>query len=132
MLKKSLVYVTGGFTTAFSMVRAVQEGSTHGVGLGRAACAEPDLPNLILSGQVSAAKKTLLDTSNFRETANAAEAQIHQIGKGERVLDLSNAEEVDRYKELSKKFDRYVGENRKKGLVVVYALNMEEGCALYD
>ena len=41
-LKKTKVYVTGGFRTASGMIRAIQSGSTEGIGLGRPVCEEKE------------------------------------------------------------------------------------------
>ena len=41
LLKKTKVYVTGGFRTASGMVQAVQDGACDGIGIGRPLGAEP-------------------------------------------------------------------------------------------
>jgi 2,4-dienoyl-CoA reductase-like NADH-dependent reductase (Old Yellow Enzyme family) len=40
-LKKTIVYVTGGFRTVPGMVRALEDGDADGFGLGRPTTAEP-------------------------------------------------------------------------------------------
>ena len=62
-LKKTKVYVTGGFRTIGGMVNALE--NIGGVGLGRPVCQEPDLPNKILSGKVKGAIEQNLDPNNF-------------------------------------------------------------------
>ncbi len=52
-LKKTKVYVTGGFRTARGMVQAVSEGSCDGVGIGRPLGAEPYLCKEILEGKIT-------------------------------------------------------------------------------
>ncbi len=52
-LKKTKVYVTGGFRTASGMVQAVEGGSCDGVGIGRPLGAEPYLCKEILEGKVT-------------------------------------------------------------------------------
>lgn len=48
-IEKPVIYVTGGFRTATGMCEAVSSGVTQGIGLGRPAAQEPDLPKRILS-----------------------------------------------------------------------------------
>ena len=52
-LKKTKVYVTGGFKTVGAMINALS--ACDGVGLARPACQEPRLPRDILSGKVKGA-----------------------------------------------------------------------------
>lgn len=40
-LKNVVIYITGGFRTAPAMVKAVEDKTTDGVGLGRPSTAEP-------------------------------------------------------------------------------------------
>ena len=46
--------VTGGFRTAAGMTAALDSGAADVIGLGRPLCAEPDLPNRLLSGAAAA------------------------------------------------------------------------------
>ena len=114
------------------MTRAVKGGSTHGVGLGRAACAEPDLPDLILSGKVQSGKKTLIDTQNFMETAKAANGQIRQIGRGEEPIDLTDPVTAEMFNEISQKFDKWVLNNMMTGVVAVQGMDFRDRGAMFD
>ena len=55
LLKKTKVYVTGGFRTASGMVRAVQDGACDGIGIGRPLGAEPYLCKELLEGKITGA-----------------------------------------------------------------------------
>lgn len=59
LMKKTKVYVTGGFRTASGMARAVQDGACDGVGIGRPLGAEPYLCKEILEGRVTGAIENL-------------------------------------------------------------------------
>ena len=59
LLKKTKVYVTGGFRTASGMVRAVQDGACDGIGIARPLGAEPYLCKDILEGRVTGAIENL-------------------------------------------------------------------------
>lgn len=59
LLKKTKVYVTGGFRTASGMARAIQDGACDGVGIGRPLGAEPYLCKEILEGRVTGAIENL-------------------------------------------------------------------------
>jgi 2,4-dienoyl-CoA reductase-like NADH-dependent reductase (Old Yellow Enzyme family) len=72
-LKKTKAYVTGGLRTAAGMVKALE--SVHGIGLGRPAAHEPELPQKILDGVVEGAIKPVFGESNFMLTNMAATAQ---------------------------------------------------------
>ena len=52
-LKKTKVFVTGGFRTASGMVQAIEGGACDGVGIGRPLGAEPYLCREILEGRVT-------------------------------------------------------------------------------
>lgn len=86
-LSKVKTYVTGGFKTVGGMVDALQ--SVDGIGLVRAACQEPRLPNDILTGTVTGGIKRLLDDHHWGITTVAAGAQIRQLSKNEQPFDQS-------------------------------------------
>jgi len=71
--------------------------TNYAVGRSHGACAESvpsaNLPSLLRSEAVSAAKKTFLDTQSCPKTANVTQAQIHRFRKGEKMLDWNDAEE---------------------------------------
>ena len=72
-LNKTKAYVTGGLRTVNGMVRALE--TVHGVGLGRPACHEFDLPQKVLDGQVGSSIDSLLDEDDFGVTVVAAGTQ---------------------------------------------------------
>lgn len=72
-LKKTKVYVTGGFRTTNGMVKALD--TVHGIGLGRPVCDEFDLPKKILDGKVDGAIEVLIDQADTTMTNLAAGSQ---------------------------------------------------------
>ena len=94
-LSKSKVYVTGGFKTVGAMVDALA--TIDGVGLGRPACQEPNLPKDILSGMVKGAIQTRLDESNFGLQVVAAGTQMQQISQDYNPIDLSQEHQADAF-----------------------------------
>lgn len=94
-LKKTKVYVTGGFKTVGAMVNALD--TVDGVGIGRPLAQEPAFCADIFSGKVQGAIAQKLDQDNFEITNVAAGAQIRQMGKHEQPVDLSVQENVDAF-----------------------------------
>lgn len=72
-LSKTKVYVTGGLRTVEGMVRALD--TVDGVGLGRPAAYEFDLPRKVIEGHVTGSLKPLLDEEDFGVTNMAAGTQ---------------------------------------------------------
>ncbi|KAI1635226.1 NADH:flavin oxidoreductase/NADH oxidase [Biscogniauxia mediterranea] len=104
-LSKTKVYVTGGLRTAAAMVAAL--GSVHGVGLGRPACHEFDLPKKILEGKVKSAIHTKLDEQNFALDNTAAGTQIGLVGQDKEPIDFSS----DAHKDVFlRSFEKWVKE----------------------
>ena len=87
-LKKTKVYVTGGFKTVGAMINGLS--ACDGIGLGRPACQEPRLPADILSGKVQGAIKPLYDPNDFGISLVAAGTHIQQMGLDHEPIDLSN------------------------------------------
>lgn len=96
-LKKTKVYVTGGFKTVAAMVGALK--TVDGVGLGRAATQEPRLPNDILEGKVNGVVEQLFDANNFGLTNVVAGTQILQIGEGKEPMDGSKQQNVEGFQQ---------------------------------
>jgi hypothetical protein len=94
-LTKTKVYVTGGFKTVGAMVDALA--TIDGVGLGRPACQEPNLPKDILSGKVKGAIQTRLDENNFGLQVVAAGTQMQQISQDYNPIDLSKEHQADAF-----------------------------------
>ncbi|KAF4551541.1 NADH:flavin oxidoreductase/NADH oxidase-like protein 2 [Elsinoe fawcettii] len=94
-LKKTKVFVTGGFRTAQGMVKAVEEGACDGVGIGRPLTAEPYLCRELLDGRVTGAIDNLVPLPQNTQSSGTL---LHQVGKGHGFLsDFSNQEEVERW-----------------------------------
>jgi hypothetical protein len=101
LLKKTKVYVTGGFRTASGMARALQDNACDGVGIGRPLGAEPLLCKHILEGRVQGAIENYIP---LPQNTQATGTQLHQIGKGDRLIsDWSDESEVKRWVEECEK-----------------------------
>lgn len=99
-LKKTKVYVTGGFRTAAGMVQAIKGGSCDGVGLGRPLAQEPYFCKDLLSSRIRA---SIVSFMPLPQNTQSSGAQIHQIGAGEETIsDWSDKEEVTRWLESSR------------------------------
>jgi 2,4-dienoyl-CoA reductase-like NADH-dependent reductase (Old Yellow Enzyme family) len=100
-LKKTKVYVTGGFRTANGMVQAIQGGACDGVGIGRPLASEPYFCKEILEGKIDGALENLVP---LPMNTQASGTQIHQIGRGhKKISDWSVEEEVQRWIEANEK-----------------------------
>jgi 2,4-dienoyl-CoA reductase-like NADH-dependent reductase (Old Yellow Enzyme family) len=97
LLKKTKVYVTGGFRSAGGMVKAIVEGSCDGIGIGRPLAAEPYLVKEILAGRVTGAIQNYVPLPLHTQSSGT---QLHQIGLGhDLVSDWSVQAEVKRWVE---------------------------------
>lgn len=92
-LKKTKVYVTGGFKTAAAMVAALK--GVDGIGLGRALTQEPQLAQDILSGRVKSSIEPAYGADDFQMSFMAASLHIRQLARDQQPLDLSKQENVD-------------------------------------
>lgn len=91
-LKTTRLYTTGGFKTVTGMVDALKY--VDGVGIGRAAAQEPELPKAILSGQVEGIMKYKVGEDDFRPRLMFALQQLHELAQGEEPSDLTDEEVV--------------------------------------
>ncbi|RVX67421.1 hypothetical protein B0A52_08774 [Exophiala mesophila] len=99
LLKQTRVYVTGGLRTASGMVKAVQDGATDGIGIGRPLAAEPFLCKELIEGKVSSAIENFMP---LPLNTQASGTQLHQIGLGhESISDWSVEAEVKRWTEAN-------------------------------
>lgn len=100
-LKKTLIYVTGGFRTGSGMASAISSGACHGVGIGRPLAAEPFLCRDLLSGRAIGAIENYVP---LPQNTQASGSQIHQVGKGDNaVSDWSDEGEVARWVSANEK-----------------------------
>ncbi|RYC77151.1 hypothetical protein BFJ63_vAg19975, partial [Fusarium oxysporum f. sp. narcissi] len=95
-LSKSKTYLTGGLRTITGMLEAV--GAVDGIGLGRPICDEFDLPNKLLNLEAGSAIKSLIDEDDFALSAIAAGTQIRLVSQGKDPLDLSQPENLTKFK----------------------------------
>ncbi|CAM1502666.1 Fc.00g074420.m01.CDS01 [Cosmosporella sp. VM-42] len=108
-LKKTKAYVTGGLRTLGAMVKALD--TVHGIGLGRPACNEFDLPQKLLDGKVNSAIQGLLDEQNFGLTNVAGGSQIRLVGKDKEPLDFSNEKHSDAFMASMQKWGERLAHN---------------------
>ena len=67
-LKKTKIYITGGFRTASGMAKAVSENACDGLGIGRPLGAEPYLCKELLEGRITGGKWYLKESALNQET----------------------------------------------------------------
>ncbi|TKA29800.1 hypothetical protein B0A50_03164 [Salinomyces thailandicus] len=96
-LKKTKVYVTGGFRTASGMAAALTSNACDGIGIARPLGAEPYLCKEILAGKVHGAIENFVP---LPQNTQATGTQLHQVGSGEGLVsDWSDEGEVGRWVE---------------------------------
>lgn len=86
------VYTTGGFKTVDGMVKALD--SVDGVGIGRSAAQDSDLPVRLLSGETKGVAKYAIEEDNLFVRLVGAIMQIKQLGNNEKPDDLADPENV--------------------------------------
>ncbi|KAK3317297.1 NADH oxidase [Cercophora scortea] len=109
-LTRTRAYITGGLRSTGAMVDAL--GAVDGVGLGRPACSEPDLPWGILRENVSGCVRPLVDDDDFGITASLGALQMQRLAKGMVPLDPSDRETVERFLEAKRVWLRGFGGGR--------------------
>ncbi|KAF7874363.1 hypothetical protein EAF04_003035 [Stromatinia cepivora] len=91
-LTKTKTYVTGGFKTVGAMVAALD--TVDGIGFGRPAAQEFQLPKDILEGRITSAKKLAISEDEFLLTFTVAGLQMRQVGNDHEPVDFSIEENV--------------------------------------
>ncbi|KAK9414482.1 putative NADH:flavin oxidoreductase/NADH oxidase N-terminal domain-containing protein [Seiridium unicorne] len=91
-VKTLKIYTTGGFKTVEGMVTALQ--SVDGVGIGRSAAQDADLPVQILTGKATGVAKFGIDEDNMFIRLLGASRQIKQLSENEKPEDLNDPEVV--------------------------------------
>ncbi|CAE6452506.1 unnamed protein product [Rhizoctonia solani] len=110
-LKKTVVYVTGGFRSASGMAEAIRDGACAGVGLGRPAGSDPSLPNDIIQQKVAGATKMRFSPDDFTLSMLATGIQMLELAQGQSIIDLSDPQELPRFEEF---VPRYLQEQTQK------------------
>ncbi|KAJ3544864.1 hypothetical protein NM208_g2817 [Fusarium decemcellulare] len=131
-LSKTKAYVTGGLRTVKAMVDALD--TVHGVGLGRPATHEFDLPAKILKGEANSALDLLLDDQNFAVTNVAAGTQIRLVGKDKQPLDLSREDHKKVFEESMAQWRQGMAQNKdnsKFGFIDIQGVQLEPYGAPY-
>ncbi|CAJ0933855.1 unnamed protein product, partial [Mesorhabditis belari] len=138
-LKSTKMYVTGGFRTAKWMAKAIEDGNCDGVGLGRPATAEPDLPKKILNFGVLAAADTKINQKDYPITNAASMTQMWQAGRfpvekvqkvTDGIVDLSIQTLATRFLNESKIFMAEIGKKLERGEPVSGVFEFESNIAV--
>uniref|UniRef100_A0A915B0C1 NADH:flavin oxidoreductase/NADH oxidase N-terminal domain-containing protein n=1 Tax=Parascaris univalens TaxID=6257 RepID=A0A915B0C1_PARUN len=98
-IKRAKIFLCGGFRAADQMWEAIYEGWTDGIMVARPLAAEPDLPRKILNREVTGAKKSLLDESDYGLSEYAAGTQMWQLANDKVLMDLTNANHVEQFRQ---------------------------------
>ncbi|KZV83053.1 FMN-linked oxidoreductase, partial [Exidia glandulosa HHB12029] len=99
-LTRTLVTVNGALRSAARMRQIVESGKGSFVGLARVLCAEPDLPNRIMSGKVQDAKDNKIPSAGYQFLG--AIYQLRAIGEDNEVSDYSDERTVDSFMATAK------------------------------
>ncbi|KAI6243088.1 Oxidored-FMN domain-containing protein [Aphelenchoides fujianensis] len=78
-LKRTVLFLTGGFRTLPAMWKALERNEVDGIGIGRPAAAEPDLPAKILDGRVRSCVYNHFD-QDFGTSMLQGQTQMRQMG----------------------------------------------------
>ncbi|CAD5220951.1 unnamed protein product [Bursaphelenchus okinawaensis] len=123
-IQNAIVYLTGGFRTAPAMIAAIRNNETDGIGLARAAAAEPDLPKKIINQGIQSAAATVF-ADNFMISMPAANTQLAQAGSSDLsetngdlchgISDFSNPAEAEIYQKAMFKWFGDLCEAGSKG-----------------
>lgn len=130
-MKRTIVYLTGGFRTTCGMINAVKSGATHGIGLGRPITAEPDLPKKILEGKVQSALRNVFE-DDFANGNIASNSQMEQAGRTTiqearndpcyGIMDLTSKDAARLYIEALAEYNSQILETASKGHPIVGVL----------
>ncbi|RSL86920.1 hypothetical protein CEP51_002524 [Fusarium floridanum] len=104
------MFSTGGFKTTAGLVNSLA--TLDGVGIGRAACQEPGLPNAIKNEGATGVLKQAFDEEGFQAMALVF-VLINQIANGLRPADFSLKENVDEAWEKAKQHMQRVAEDKE-------------------
>ncbi|KAH7676085.1 Protein F17A9.4 [Aphelenchoides avenae] len=128
-VRRSVVYVTGGFRTLPGMLRAVCEGIPDGIGLGRPAVAEPDIAKKLLFDGIRSVAVNHFE-HNFKLSVMAATTQMFQAGSTSLseangdcchgIVDLSTIEAAEKYKTALEPFLKNMRASNQQGVAKVH------------
>ena len=127
-LKKTKVYITGGFKTVQGMVDALK--TVDGVGLARPVCQEFHLTKDMLEGKIEGAIDQKVDQANFGLTNVIAGSQIRQVGRDQEPIDMGVQENVDGFmKDMGtwgKKMEEHAADMNMYGYVDVDSVHPQK------
>ena len=116
-LKKTVIYVTGGFRSGRAMVEAVKSGSTQGIGLARPVCNEYKLCEELIQNKVPGCIQPLIDEGDFGATLMLAGISMKQASRGEKPYDPSNESDIESFQKTVGEYQAQQKEQFEKGVV---------------
>jgi 2,4-dienoyl-CoA reductase-like NADH-dependent reductase (Old Yellow Enzyme family) len=123
-IKNAIVYVTGGFRTVAGMIRAINENSTDGIGLGRPATQDFDLPSKLINGSYQSAANWRFG-DDFIAAVMACNCQMVQAGLTEYfperginygIMDLTDDKTFEEYQKEYEKFQKVIAKKSEAGI----------------
>ncbi|RSL46142.1 hypothetical protein CEP53_010447 [Fusarium sp. AF-6] len=108
------IFSTGGFKTTAGLVNSLA--TLDGVGIGRAACQDPGLPNAIKNEGATGVLKQAFDEESMHAMALFS-TLINQIANGLQPADFSVRENIDQALEKAKQHMQRVAEDREHYVV---------------
>lgn len=100
------------------MVNAIQSADTDGIGLGRPITEEPNLAAKLISGEVSSARRPLLDPDDFGLAVAISGTQMRQIGSGTKPFSTANQDEINSFLGVLQKYMAKAEELGQQGTIL--------------
>ncbi|KAF8698358.1 FMN-linked oxidoreductase, partial [Rhizoctonia solani] len=134
-LNRTVSYLTGGFRSASGMADAIESGISHGIGVARPAGSDPVIPAEVIDGCISGATYVRLPSEDIITTILATGVQMESMACGIPIIDLSDPEEVLRFKDATQRHHKENGEKLLQGIIdpgyfVLGPLDKKIGCGL--
>ncbi|KAF8751120.1 NADH:flavin oxidoreductase / NADH oxidase family [Rhizoctonia solani] len=134
-LNRTVSYLTGGFRSASGMADAIESGISHGIGVARPVGSDPVIPAEVIDGCISGATYVRLPSEDIITTILATGVQMESMACGIPIIDLSDPEEVLRFKDATQRHHKENGEKLLQGIIdpgyfVLGPLDKKIGCGL--
>ncbi|GAB1522916.1 hypothetical protein RhiTH_006043 [Rhizoctonia solani] len=134
-LNRTVSYLTGGFRSASGMADAIELGISHGIGVARPAGSDPVIPAEVIDGCISGATYVKLPSEDIITTILATGVQMESMACGIPIINLSDPEEVLRFKDATQRHHKENGEKLLQGIIdpgyfVLGPLDKKIGCGL--
>ncbi|CCO32781.1 NADH-dependent flavin oxidoreductase [Rhizoctonia solani AG-1 IB] len=116
-LTQTAPYLTGGFRSAAGMVEAIKSGICQGIGIARPAGSDPMLPTEIIQGLISGSADVKLPPEDIIATILATGVQMESMARGIPVIDLSDPEQVLRFKDAAQAHHEKKATRLRQGII---------------